>query len=191
MAGVVCIPPRALRERLGRGRSCGTSRARRRRRRDTRPVREGTGQAREPAHMHPHGEIEGMNEPRVVAHRFSIKHREQVLSSDICGCLYCLKTFRPAEIEEWVDKAPGTEVGQTALCRGAESTRCAAPPRGSRSPTIFSAGCASTGSDWLVDPFQWESGLEWTRDLGAVVTRLHQERRTSAPRVVSGNVQRG
>lgn len=57
-----------------------------------------------------------MNEPHVVAHRFSRMHREQVLSSDACGCFYCLKTFRPAEIEEWVDEAPGTDVGQTALC---------------------------------------------------------------------------
>lgn len=66
--------------------------------------------------MHLHGEIEGTNEPRVVARQFSRIHREQVLSSDTCGCFYCLKTFRPAEIEEWVDEAQGTGVGQTALC---------------------------------------------------------------------------
>lgn len=49
------------------------------------------------------------------AHARSINHRGEVLSSDLCGCFYCCKTFRPDEIVEWCDANPDG-VGQTALC---------------------------------------------------------------------------
>jgi hypothetical protein len=45
-----------------------------------------------------------------LAHKHASRHREEVLASDICGCFYCQSTFRPSDIETWVDK------GQTALC---------------------------------------------------------------------------
>ncbi|HET7463713.1 MAG TPA: cytoplasmic protein [Longimicrobium sp.] len=45
-----------------------------------------------------------------AAHRFSSRHRAQVMASDLCACFHCRATFAPAEIEEWVDD------GQTALC---------------------------------------------------------------------------
>lgn len=45
-----------------------------------------------------------------AAHRHSSLHRGEVLASDTCACFYCLKSFPPSEIGEWVDD------GQTALC---------------------------------------------------------------------------
>lgn len=56
------------------------------------------------------------------AHKHSIRHRPEIEASDLCGCFYCLTTFRPNEITDWVDSpdnAKGThqdESGQTALC---------------------------------------------------------------------------
>jgi len=61
-----------------------------------------------------------MNEDHITAHKLSIRHRDQILESEICGCFYCIATFKPPEITHWCDKvAPeiGTEpLGQTALC---------------------------------------------------------------------------
>jgi hypothetical protein len=37
------------------------------------------------------------------AHKHSSKHREEIMSSSICGCFYCCSTFNPSEIYEWVD----------------------------------------------------------------------------------------
>lgn len=31
----------------------------------------------------------------VKAHRHSIRHREEVLGSELCGCFYCLHIFSP------------------------------------------------------------------------------------------------
>jgi hypothetical protein len=50
----------------------------------------------------------------IAAHKHSIHHREEVLSSDPCGCFYCLAVFPPSEILEWVDEIES--IGQTALC---------------------------------------------------------------------------
>ncbi|OOG89425.1 cytoplasmic protein [Hydrogenophaga sp. A37] len=44
------------------------------------------------------------------AHQFSSLHRRQVEASSVCGCFFCLSTFAPSEITEWVDE------NQTALC---------------------------------------------------------------------------
>jgi hypothetical protein len=44
------------------------------------------------------------------AHKHSSDHRIEVLASDSCGCFYCLASFPPSEIKEWIDG------GQTALC---------------------------------------------------------------------------
>lgn len=44
------------------------------------------------------------------AHVHSSKHREEILKSNQCGCFYCLKTFKPEEIKDWIDEE------QTALC---------------------------------------------------------------------------
>lgn len=57
-----------------------------------------------------------MKEPDyIVAHKYSSNHRKDVLNSQICGCFYCLKIFKPNEISDWIDEnEKGT--GQTALC---------------------------------------------------------------------------
>lgn len=44
------------------------------------------------------------------AHGFSIRHRQEILDSYVCGCFYCQAMFVPAEIARWCDE------GQTALC---------------------------------------------------------------------------
>lgn len=49
------------------------------------------------------------------AHQYSSNHREQIEESELCGCFYCLETFKPSKIEEWVDEDEN-EFGQTALC---------------------------------------------------------------------------
>lgn len=45
-----------------------------------------------------------------AAHQRSSDHRAEVLASEVCGCFYCLKTYPPSEISEWVDD------DKTALC---------------------------------------------------------------------------
>jgi hypothetical protein len=50
----------------------------------------------------------------IQAHAHSSRHREEVIHSSMCGCFYCLATFEPDEIKDWVDEVDG--VGQTALC---------------------------------------------------------------------------
>src|SRR5262245_25695988 len=56
-----------------------------------------------------------MATPDVIqAHKHSIRHRDEVLASSLCGCFYCCRVFPPWEITHWTDDAEG--VGQTALC---------------------------------------------------------------------------
>jgi hypothetical protein len=45
-----------------------------------------------------------------AAHRHCIRHRAEIEASDICGCFYCLSTYPPSAISEWIDD------GQTAIC---------------------------------------------------------------------------
>jgi hypothetical protein len=57
-----------------------------------------------------------------IAHQHSIRHRAEVLESEICGCFYCLSTYPPSAIVSWTDwpqdtlEAEHNEKGQTALC---------------------------------------------------------------------------
>jgi hypothetical protein len=44
------------------------------------------------------------------AYAHAVRHRVEVLRSDICGCFYCLETFDTSTIRNWID------TGQTALC---------------------------------------------------------------------------
>ena len=57
-----------------------------------------------------------MKEPSDLnkGHGHSSSHRAEVLASEICGCFFCLKTFLPGAIDEWI--APEGEEGATALC---------------------------------------------------------------------------
>lgn len=48
------------------------------------------------------------------AHTRSIAHRDEVLSSEWCGCFYCLGIFPPTDIQDFTDTVDG--VGVTALC---------------------------------------------------------------------------
>ena len=50
----------------------------------------------------------------VQAHKHSMGNRDEILSSERCGCFYCLEIFLPKEVKEWIDEKKG--VGQTALC---------------------------------------------------------------------------
>ena len=52
--------------------------------------------------------------PHIRAHRHSIHHREEVMASERCGCIYCGAIFPPSEIQRWVDEWEG--IGQTAVC---------------------------------------------------------------------------
>ncbi|PIU04938.1 MAG: cytoplasmic protein [Methylobacterium sp. CG08_land_8_20_14_0_20_71_15] len=45
-----------------------------------------------------------------AAHRHSFRHGDEVRSSPLCGCFYCLETFAPDEVVEWIDD------DSTALC---------------------------------------------------------------------------
>ena len=49
-----------------------------------------------------------------AAHKHSIFNKNEILNSDICGCFYCLKTFKPTEIIEWTDE--DNPKGETAQC---------------------------------------------------------------------------
>lgn len=44
------------------------------------------------------------------AHKHCSGHRQEVLTSEQCGCFYCFAVFGPNRINEWVDD------GQCALC---------------------------------------------------------------------------
>ncbi|MDC9825045.1 cytoplasmic protein [Devosia sp. ZB163] len=45
-----------------------------------------------------------------AAHEHSWKHRQEVESSTTCGCYFCLATFAPSDITEWIDE------GSCAMC---------------------------------------------------------------------------
>lgn len=49
-----------------------------------------------------------------LAHRHSSNHRDEILSSDLCGCFSCLETYPPTEIAKWTDHRDG--IGTTAIC---------------------------------------------------------------------------
>ena len=48
------------------------------------------------------------------AHRRSIRHREEILRSEQCGCFYCLAGYPPSDITEW---SHGGHVGRSELPR--------------------------------------------------------------------------
>lgn len=47
------------------------------------------------------------------AHLASSMHRTEIEANTLCGCFYCLSTFSPDEIVDWVVEPSG---GETALC---------------------------------------------------------------------------
>ena len=50
------------------------------------------------------------NNDYISAHKFSSHHKRQLKESDVCGCFYCLRIFKPGEIFFWL------EGEDTALC---------------------------------------------------------------------------
>jgi len=48
-----------------------------------------------------------------AAHDASSNHEHVVSRSEVCACFYCLKTFSPSEITEWVEEPSGS---RTAVC---------------------------------------------------------------------------
>ena len=59
--------------------------------------------------------------PNVSAHAHSSNHRGEILSSEVCGCFYCMHIFLPTEILDWIDDNARSEteiegVRRTALC---------------------------------------------------------------------------
>jgi hypothetical protein len=57
---------------------------------------------------------ETSKDPIVAAHKHCSRHRDEIISSEQCGCFYCLRIFSPGEIKEWVDEVDN--VGATAIC---------------------------------------------------------------------------
>ena len=51
-----------------------------------------------------------MSEDLRKAHKHSSNHRQELESSELCGCFYCLRTFPTSKINDWVDDET------TALC---------------------------------------------------------------------------
>lgn len=50
----------------------------------------------------------------VAAHKKSIRHRDELCNSEICGCFHCLKIFHFDEVEEWLNEREGPNL--TAVC---------------------------------------------------------------------------
>ncbi len=49
-----------------------------------------------------------------AAHLHSYMHKKEILTSDLCGCFFCGRTFLPTEIEDWIEEN-GTKK-ETAIC---------------------------------------------------------------------------
>jgi hypothetical protein len=47
-----------------------------------------------------------------TAHDHSTANRAEIERSTTCRCFYCLATFSPGEVDEWIDDRDG----QTAIC---------------------------------------------------------------------------
>lgn len=58
------------------------------------------------------------------AHRYANYHRKPLLTSDLCGCFYCLAIFQPVEVRSWIHEWDGED--QTAMCPkcGIDSVIC-------------------------------------------------------------------
>lgn len=46
----------------------------------------------------------------IDAHAFSGNHKQTLLQDELCGCFYCLTSFHPSEITEWVTECSGTAI---------------------------------------------------------------------------------
>lgn len=48
-----------------------------------------------------------------LAHKGCSSHKEELESSELCGCFFCKKTFETTEIKEWIKEKDNKE---TAIC---------------------------------------------------------------------------
>ena len=53
----------------------------------------------------------------IAAHKHSSNHRQELLSSETCGCFHCLSIYPPEKIwhDDWIDE-DASGIGQTARC---------------------------------------------------------------------------
>lgn len=54
----------------------------------------------------------------LAAHWHCSLHADEISASKLCGCFYCLCTFSPVDIMDWIDdrNVPEGRAGRTALC---------------------------------------------------------------------------
>jgi len=45
----------------------------------------------------------------IEAHKASSRNRDTVLRSEVCGCFYCCRILKPAEVTQWT-------INDTAIC---------------------------------------------------------------------------
>ncbi len=71
-----------------------------------------------------------------AAHKHSSRHRDEIARSEVVGCFYCMETFSPADISEWIDGPGGAA---TALCPkcGIDSVIGSASGLPARDPTFL------------------------------------------------------
>ncbi len=50
------------------------------------------------------------HQDHIAAHKRCSYHRDELATTNTCGCFYCLEIYDPALIREWIDTQ------QTALC---------------------------------------------------------------------------
>ncbi len=60
-------------------------------------------------------EIDPNKTDPIAAHFYSSNHKAALEKDKVCGCFYCIRTFDPAEIEEWIIDERGDPKG-TAIC---------------------------------------------------------------------------
>jgi hypothetical protein len=53
-----------------------------------------------------------MESDHIAAHKHSFKNHKHVISSDSCGCFYCIAIFAPSEITDWISD----DNDETAQC---------------------------------------------------------------------------
>jgi hypothetical protein len=44
----------------------------------------------------------------IAAHKHAFRNRSEIQKSETCGCFYCLATFPPKDITEWLNEGEGT-----------------------------------------------------------------------------------
>lgn len=46
----------------------------------------------------------------IDAHKYSMNHKEQLLTDKKCGCFNCLEILEPTEITDWIEDTSGTAI---------------------------------------------------------------------------------